>query len=73
MAYRYDLSVPDEGGREPYLLPCGHCGYPEPRDAGPILVLQGIPESGGDPAWHGGYRLLSCPHCELTSYARVPS
>jgi hypothetical protein len=69
VAYRYDLSYPDEGGWEPCLLPCNHCGYPEPPDLGPILVFDhDWPEDDG---WLSGYRLLACPHCELTSYGKV--
>ena len=68
MPYMYDLSTIDEGNWKPCLLPCEHCGYPEPRDLGPILVHP-LGEAGDE--WHSGYRLLACPHCGLTSFGKV--
>jgi hypothetical protein len=39
---------------------------PEPRDNGPILV-----QNLGEEEWRGGFRLLGCPHCGLTSFGEL--
>ena len=57
MPYMYDLSTIDEGNWKPCLLPCEDCGYPEPRDCGPILVHH-LGEEGND--LHGR-RLSAAP------------
>jgi hypothetical protein len=73
MAYQYDLDAHDRGDWKPCLLPCDNCGYPEPRDLGPILVLDWDGHMEAGVVWLSGFRLLACPCCELTSYGKLPS
>jgi hypothetical protein len=73
MAYQYDMEAYDRGDWKPCLLPCDYCGYPEPRDLGPIQVFDmAASEASQEIIWLRGYRLLACPHCELTSYGKLP-
>jgi hypothetical protein len=73
MSYQYDLEEYDKGEWKPCLLPC-ECGYPEPRDLGPIRVFDmAASEKIRAAVWRSGYRLLACPHCELTSFGKLPS